>query len=70
LLVCFVFMVFFPFDETMTEDVWDTISRIGGWRTKTKIIKTETLLHLNLEIFFPTSPCLSNASLANCWLVH
>jgi hypothetical protein len=30
---------------------WDTICRIGGWQTNTKIIKTETLLHLNLEIF-------------------
>jgi hypothetical protein len=31
---------------------WDTISRIGGWGINTKIIKTETLLHLSLDIFF------------------
>jgi hypothetical protein len=30
---------------------WDTISRTGGWGTNSKIIKTERLLHLNLEIF-------------------
>jgi hypothetical protein len=29
--------------------IWVTISRIGG--TDTKIIKTETSLHLNLEVF-------------------
>jgi hypothetical protein len=49
---------------------WDTISRIGGWGTNTKIIKTETLLNLNLEIFFQSSLCLSNACSAYCWLVH
>jgi hypothetical protein len=49
---------------------WDTIPRIGGWGTNTKIIKTETLLHLNLEIFFKFSLCLSNTCLAYCWLVH
>jgi hypothetical protein len=32
-------------------NIWGTISRIGGWETNTKIIKNETLLHLNLEIF-------------------
>jgi hypothetical protein len=32
--------------------IWGTISRTGGWGTNTKIIRTETLLHLNLEIFF------------------
>jgi hypothetical protein len=25
---------------------------IGSWGTNTKIIKTKTILHLNLEIFF------------------
>jgi hypothetical protein len=30
---------------------WDTISRIAGWGINTKIIQTETLLHLNLEIY-------------------
>jgi hypothetical protein len=48
---CFIldFLVFFPFDETTTELL--TISRNGGWGTNAKIIKTETLFHLNLEIF-------------------
>jgi hypothetical protein len=50
-LFCFV-LVFFPFDETRQNYFWDTISRVGGWGTYTKIMKTETLLHLNLEIFF------------------
>jgi hypothetical protein len=49
---------------------WDTISRIGGWGTNIKIIMTETLLHLNLEIFFQYSLCPSNACLAYCWLLH
>jgi hypothetical protein len=32
---------FFPFDETMTDYFRDTISRIGGSGTNTKIMKTE-----------------------------
>jgi hypothetical protein len=39
-----------PFDETTTEQIWVTISRIGGWGTNTKIIKTEISLHLNMEV--------------------
>jgi hypothetical protein len=57
---------------------WDTISRIEGYGTNTKIIKTETLLHFNLEIFFhlfifyffQSSLCLSHACSAYSWLVH
>jgi hypothetical protein len=30
---------------------WGTISRIGGWGMNTKIIKTESLLHLDWEVF-------------------
>jgi hypothetical protein len=44
----------------------DTNTRTAGWRTNTKVIKTETLLHLNLGIFILllSSLCLSNACLA------
>jgi hypothetical protein len=35
----------------LQNNIWGTISRIGGWGMNTKIIKTETLLHLNLEGF-------------------
>jgi hypothetical protein len=41
----------FPLKKKLQNN-WGTISRIGGWGTITKIIKTETLLHLNLEILF------------------
>jgi hypothetical protein len=50
-LVCFG-LVFSRLVRKQQNYFWDTISRIGGWGTNTKIIKTETLLHLNLEIFF------------------
>jgi hypothetical protein len=36
----------------LQKNIWDTISRIGGWGMNTKIIKTEILLQMNLEIFF------------------
>jgi hypothetical protein len=36
----------------LQNNIWGTISRIRGWGMNTKIIKTETLLHLNLEILF------------------
>jgi hypothetical protein len=48
----FAFLVFFLLMRQWQNYFWHTISRIGGWRTNAKIIKTETLLHLNLEIFF------------------
>jgi hypothetical protein len=50
---CFLlfFLVFSPLMRQPQNYFWGTISRIGGWRTNTKIINTETLLHLNLEIF-------------------
>jgi hypothetical protein len=76
ILCCFVFFSFFSHLMRQWQNYfWDTISRIGGWGTNTKIIKTETLLHLNLEIYlfyfiFQSSLCLSNACLAYCWLVH
>jgi hypothetical protein len=76
-LWCFLFRLVWFFSPLMRwrNYFWDTISRIGGWGTNTKIIKTETLLHLNLEIFknifiFQSSLCLSNACLAYCWLIH
>jgi hypothetical protein len=82
---CFVLFcfVFFPFDKTMTELLLR--HHLQNWRLRdeTKIIKTETLLHLNLEIFFfhffylyiyffyfQSSLCLSNACSAYCWLVY
>jgi hypothetical protein len=42
--------VFPPLMRQQHNYFWDTISRIGHWGNNTKIIKTETLLHLNLEI--------------------
>jgi hypothetical protein len=45
-------LVFSPLMSQWQNYFWDTISRTGGWGTDIKIIKTETLLHLNLEIFF------------------
>jgi hypothetical protein len=51
-LVWFGLVWFFsPLMRQWQNYLWDTISRIGGWGTNTKIIKTETLLHLNLEGF-------------------
>jgi hypothetical protein len=79
-LVFFFFWFFSPLMRQWQNYFWGTISRIGGWKTNTKIIETETLLHLNLEIFFfiylfiiiffQSSLCLSNACSVYCWLVH
>jgi hypothetical protein len=51
-LVGFFWGGWFPFDETMTKLLLR--HHLQNWRvrTNTKIIKTETLLHLNLKIFF------------------
>jgi hypothetical protein len=83
LFVLFCFQFFSLLMRQWQNYFWDTISRIGSWGANTKIIKTETLLHLNLEIFFiyllfllffilyfRSSHYLSNACLAYCWLVH
>jgi hypothetical protein len=52
-LFCAVFSIlFFTFMRQLQNNIWGTISRIGGWKMNTKIIKTETSLHLNLEILF------------------
>jgi hypothetical protein len=66
----FFFCFFSPFFGKLQKQLWD-------WGTNTKIIKTETLLHLNLEfilfyfiLLFHSYLCLSNACLAYCWLVH
>jgi hypothetical protein len=74
----FVLFYFSPLMRQLQNNIWGTISRIGGRGTNTKIIKTETLLHLNMEIFFfsffffyfESSLCLSNAFAAYGWLVH
>jgi hypothetical protein len=71
---------FSPLKRQRQNYFWDTISRIGGWGNNIKIIKTETLLHLNLEIFFNYSIfcqlfiylffnhlCLSNACSSYYW---
>jgi hypothetical protein len=73
-------LVFFSPLMRQWQNYWDTISRIGAWGTNTKIIKTETSLHFNLEIFLfflilftflsQSSLCLSNICSAYCWLVH
>jgi hypothetical protein len=52
-LCCFSFaLLFYPLMRQQQNYFWDTTSRTGDWGAKTKIIKNETLLHLNLEIFF------------------
>jgi hypothetical protein len=48
----FVVCFFSPLMRQWQKYFWNTTSRIGSWGTNTKIIKTETLLQLNLEIFF------------------
>jgi hypothetical protein len=81
-LCCFLFIS--PLMRQRQNYFWDTISKIGGSGISTKIIKTEILLHLNLEIFFIyiffifiylfyfsfSILCLSNACSAYCWLGH
>jgi hypothetical protein len=50
-LCSFVLLYVSPLMRQLQNKIWGTISRIGGWGTNTKIIKTETSLHLNLEVF-------------------
>jgi hypothetical protein len=45
-----VLFYFFPLMRQLQNNIWGTYSRIGGWGMNNKIIKTETLLYLNLEI--------------------
>jgi hypothetical protein len=76
---------FYPVWETTRWDNDRTSTQTpapdGCWRTSTKSIKTETLLHLNLGnfiylfiylfiFFFLSSLCLSNVCLARHWLLH
>jgi hypothetical protein len=78
--VVFCLVWFFsPLMRQRQNYIWDTISRIVGWGSNAKIIKTEALLHLNLEILFiylillffsHSSLCLSNACSAYYWSVH
>jgi hypothetical protein len=54
-LCCFVWfgLVFFPiWWDNYRNYFWDNTSRIGGWGTNTKSIKTETLLHLTWRSLF------------------
>jgi hypothetical protein len=53
-----VLFYFSPLMRQLQNNIWGTISRIGGWGMNTKIIKTETSLHLNLEFFFIFIFCL------------
>jgi hypothetical protein len=72
----FVYFVVSPLMRQQQNFFPDTNTRTGRWRTNTKIIKTETLLHLNLRIFFfffsvlLSSLGLSNSCVAHHWLVH
>jgi hypothetical protein len=53
LVLCsFVLFYVTPLMRQLQNNISGTISRIGGWGMNTKIIKTETSLHLNLEGFF------------------
>jgi hypothetical protein len=48
----FVLLSVSPLKRQLQNNIWDTISRIGGWGTNTKEKnKTEISLHLNLEVF-------------------
>jgi hypothetical protein len=47
----FVLFYVIPLMRQLQNNIWGTISRIGGRGMNTKIIKTETSLHLNLEGF-------------------
>jgi hypothetical protein len=71
LFVCFVFS---PLMRQQKNCFPDINTRTGGWRNNTKIIRTETLVHLNLGIFFfsvlLSSLCPSNACIAQRWLVY
>jgi hypothetical protein len=51
-LCSFVQLYVSPLMRQLQNNIWGTISRIGGWETSTKIIKTETSLDLNLEVYF------------------
>jgi hypothetical protein len=51
-LCSFVLLYVSPLMRQLQNNIWGTISRIGGWGTNTKIIKTVISLHLNLEFFF------------------
>jgi hypothetical protein len=66
-LFVLVFGFFPPLIRQWQNYFWDTISRIGGWGTNSKIIKTETLAFELGDFFFLS---LSNECLAYCWLVH
>jgi hypothetical protein len=46
----FVLFYVTPLMRQLQNNIWDTVSRIGGWGMNTKIIKTETSVHLNLEV--------------------
>jgi hypothetical protein len=50
--VCLFVFFFSPLMSQWQNFFPDTNTRTRGWRTNTKIIKTETLLQLNLGIFF------------------
>jgi hypothetical protein len=69
-LFCIFGFFFLPLMRQWQNYFWDIICRIEGWGTNTKIIKIETLLHLNLGIFFLSSLCPFNACLAYCWSEH
>jgi hypothetical protein len=52
-LLCFAWFGFFsPLMRQKQNYFWDTISRIGGWGTNTKIIKTEIYCIRTWRFFF------------------
>jgi hypothetical protein len=49
LILCsFILFSVTPLMRQLQNNIWGTITRNGGWGTNTKIIKTETSLHMNL----------------------
>jgi hypothetical protein len=47
----FILLYVFPLMRQLQSNIWGIICKTVAWGTNTKILKTETLLHLNLEVF-------------------
>jgi hypothetical protein len=77
-LLKLLLLFFFPLVRQWQSYYSNTNTRTGCWRSNTRTIKTETLLHLNLGLFFLFFFSLLfsffsfflNAYLLHCWLVH
>jgi hypothetical protein len=75
----FFFLVFFPLRRQWQNYFWDTISRIVGCGTTTKLLRLKLIafelgdfffIYLFFSFYLFNPLCLSNACSAYCWLVH